>query len=340
MARRECVWFTAGDGPTPSCRCWNWRILRGPRDGHWSASESSTNPATTSTVIRRSWCEWNTKRCRRLASGLEPMNRYAVPRPRLILPRLQTVVLDFVAGPSLEPSMAALRYTAGRRAGLRLERQFWQLGRWLHHYQGGAPPQWGGPDALQSVLQHCDHRLRIVQRTGHPGLPADLYSRVWRRLENWQRALAEPVPVGPCHGDFGPWNVLVTDSQLTVLDFCASRQDCLWVDPLGVLVYLESQRHAPSFSHRRIRRLQEVFLRGYACAANPPVPLVAICESLHRICRLQDGLQHPAPSIVDRYQRRRVMRDNLQQLLYGQEPLYTKLARHRPSGTLTTESKS
>ena len=221
------------------------------------------------------------------------------------------LLMDFVPGQSLESSLSALRYTASGQALRQLARSFWQLGRWLRHYQSSGAVRECRRDAVQSVLAQCEHRLRMIEQTRHPWLPADLCCHVLRRLDAWLQRLDDQVRVGRCHGDFGPWNVLVTEGRLTVLDFSVSRQDCLLVDPLGVLVYLESLRHAPSFSSRRVRRLQHLFLRGYACSADPPLPLVALCESLHRICRLQDCLASPAASRVDRFRRWRVYRENL-----------------------------
>jgi hypothetical protein len=253
----------------------------------------------------------------------------AVPTARLLLPDLDILVMDFVPGVSLEPSLAALQYTAGRNSWRKLTRQFWQLGRWLHHYQHGGPLEWSGREALESVVQHCDHRLRIVEATRHRWLPAQLRARVLRRIEAWTKALTEPVPRVRCHGDFGPWNVLVHGPELTVLDFSVARQDCAAVDPLNVLVYLEAQCHAPSFSRRRVNRLQQIFLRGYACEVAMPIPMIATCEALQRICRLQDCLCSGSGSLVDRYRHRRVFRENVRRLLAEEQPLYLDWPRPR-----------
>ncbi len=263
--------------------------------------------------------------------ALQPYPRYTVPEPHLLLTELETLVMEFAPGNSLEPSLSALRYVGRRPDRRRLERQFWQLGRWLHYYQNEKSVRWYAPEALESVIHHCEHRLKIVEQTQHAELPRRFRSHVLQRIEGWQRSLVSPVPFGPCHGDFGPWNALAAGQQLTVVDFCSSREDSLVIDPLGVLVYLESQRHSPSFSARRIRRLQEVFLRGYACTADLPRPCVAICEALQRICRLQDCLLGPVRGLADRYRLRRVFRENLHELMQGECLRYARLRRVRPA---------
>ncbi len=280
-------------------------------------------------------------------------HNYSVPRPRLLLPDLDLLIMDFVPGESLEPSLAALKFTARRDSWRTLVRQFWKLGRWLHYYQQSGPRESAGIEALDSVIQHCDHRLQIVEATRHRWLPAQFRSRVLRRIEAWTKRLTEPVLRTRCHGDFGPWNALVHGLELTILDFSVARQDCAAIDPLGVLVYLEAQRHAPSFSGRRVRQLQQIFLRGYACAEVVPIPVIAVCEALQRICRLQDclcsansenvvlsarnqataadcrlqvaALPHcdESRSIGDRYRNRQVFRENLRQLLTQELPRYT-----------------
>jgi hypothetical protein len=248
---------------------------------------------------------------------------YSVPNPHLLLSNLELLIMDFVCGESLEHSLAALQYTAGRTSWRRLVRQFWQLGRWLHHYQQSGVRESVGVAALDSVIQHCDHRLRIVEATRHRWLPVGLRTRVLRTIEAWTKRLAEPVPRTRCHGDFGPWNVLVCGPELTVLDFSVARQDCAAIDPLGVLVYLEAQCHALSFSRWRVRRLQQVFLRGYACEENVPIPVIAVCEALQRICRLQDCLCDESRSIANWYRDRQIFRENLWQLLKQELPRYT-----------------
>lgn len=247
----------------------------------------------------------------RVVDRCHPDLQCPVPRPRLVLPEFDLLVMDYADGKELEDFMASARMTASQASLDETLGHFRRTGQWLKSFQSELQIHHVGADVLNQTLAHCDDRLRMIQEYDHPWISRDLRTDVLRHLDDLHALVRGPVAVSDCHGDFGPWNVLVRDGRVVVLDFFAHRRDCVLTDPIGMLIYLESQARSPSFSARRIRRLQEAFCRGFDCEIQFEPSLVRLCEAHHRIRRVHDCLMEKGTRWSDRFRIRQVLRDNL-----------------------------
>ena len=250
----------------------------------------------------------------RVLDRCHPDLQCPVPRPRLVLPQFDLLVMDYAEGQELDRQLASARYTSSHASLEETAGHFRRTGQWLNSFQSELKIEHGGSEVLDQTMAHCDDRLRMIQQFTHPQLPADLHSSVMKQLEQLQKRIREPVAVSDCHGDFGPWNVLVRDQRAIVIDFFAHRRDCVLTDPLGMLIYLESQAHSLSFQASRVRRLQQAFCQGFDCRIQFEPSLVRLCEAHHRIRRVHDCLMEKGVRWSDRFRIRQVFRDNLRWL--------------------------
>ncbi len=251
----------------------------------------------------------------RVLDRCHPDLQCPVPRPRLVLPQFDLLVMDFAEGQELDHYLAAARYSASAASLDEAADHFRRTGQWLKSFQSELQIDEGGPEALDQTMAHCNDRLKMIQLYAHSLLPDNLHSRVMKQLYQLQKQIREPVPVSDCHGDFGPWNVLVRDQRAVVIDFFAHRRDCVLTDPMGMLIYLESQARSLSLKASRIRRLQEAFCRGFDCRIQYELPLVRLCEAHHRIRRVHDCLMDKGVRWNDRFRTWHVLRDNLDWLV-------------------------
>ena len=115
--------------------------------------------------------------------------------------------------------------------------------------------------------------------------------------------------------------MLVSDDRLTVIDFFCHRVDSIWIDPLNVVTYLQTQRPSVTLSRRRVERLRDAFCtvtddvwkrsgRNVVCAW--PISKSAVCRM--RCVR-------PAVVWADRYRRRKVIRELIRDLAGGKDTL-------------------
>ena len=105
----------------------------------------------------------------------------SVCRPVVVLPVLETVVLEFVEGNLLADELGRARYLSSRAGFAHLQGLFRQCGRWLSHFQQFTKAQPFGPEIVDGILQRCDFRLGLIEAAHDPRCPDQLRSRVMRR---------------------------------------------------------------------------------------------------------------------------------------------------------------
>ncbi len=238
-----------------------------------------------------------------------------VPRPIGLVADGRALVMQRIEAPSLESLWPGVHHDARRRSLERLERHFHRLGTWLRACQTPLFSTGWSDCWLGDLLRHATFRLNQLESVcDRPVLQA-----VRRSLEHhFERVSAAgelKLALTRCHGDFGPWNVLVDGDHLTVLDFACSRPQLPNYDLLAMLVFLEDEQSTVRHSATRLRRLQKSLLTGYRATVETPSYATAMCEGLHRICRLQDCWQHPSPSWLQRVRDRHASERHLAWLL-------------------------
>ena len=82
-----------------------------------------------------------------------------------------------------------------------------------------------------------------------------------------------------------------------------------------MLTYLESQRHAPSFSARRVERLEQAFLAGYDLDFEVGPQVIRICETEQRLRRLHDCLMERGRHRGNRFRLAKTIHEQVEWLL-------------------------
>jgi hypothetical protein len=236
---------------------------------------------------------------------LKHVPQCAVPRVYGVVPGEELLLMEYVAGADLDRQVAGARLFMPADRQAVAERHFERLGIWLRHYQRGTAVEINA-DASEQLLYECQRRLAGLGQLS-PSISAEWIALVDRNLELIQRQINKPVAGSSCHGDFGPWNVLVTPDRLTVLDFFCQRVDSIWIDPLNIVSYLQSQQSSVTFSRRRVYRLRDAFLLGYGRQLAMDEPDVRLSWAFQQICRLQDALRADGLTWTERYRRRKTV---------------------------------
>ena len=88
----------------------------------------------------------------------------------------------------------------------------------------------------------------------------------------------------------------------------------LALDPLTIMLHLESERRTLSASRRRTELLAESFLSGYAPLPVVPAAVLAICETLLRVMAVWGCLSNPAVRFHRRIEARLHLKTNIRWL--------------------------
>ena len=238
-----------------------------------------------------------------------------VPKPWLIDPESQCYFMDFVEGEELESLMGSLRFFVPRTSFMQLGQVYFHAGKWLNHFQRLTGIEYGSEVALESIVLHCNHRLQMIEGANDYRIPKFFRETVLDQVEDLLRSVRRPLAIAGCHGDFGPWNMIMRGDELTVIDFYSFRREFVAIDPTNVLVNLENQRAAPSFSRRRIDLLAREFLAGYDLDHDLDLAALEIAEIFYRICSIHGALMSRGEYLRERLRSRRILKRNLAWLM-------------------------
>ncbi|MCA9213420.1 MAG: phosphotransferase [Planctomycetales bacterium] len=245
-------------------------------------------------------------------SSIENCN---VPTPWLIDTEKQCYFMDFVDGAELESLMGNLRFFVPRTSFLQLGQVYFQAGRWLSHFQRLTNIEFSDERALESVVLHCNHRLQMIAESRDYRIPRYFRQVVLEQIEHLLQYIQGPIPVAGCHGDFGPWNMIMRGDELTVIDFYSFRREFIAIDPTNILVNLENQRAAPSFSRRRIDLLARQFIAGYGVQHELDLAALEIAEIFYRVCSIHGSIISKGDHLRERLRTHRILRRNLSWLM-------------------------
>ncbi|MFH1919638.1 MAG: hypothetical protein ABIP48_07145 [Planctomycetota bacterium] len=226
----------------------------------------------------------------RLHTAFEHVEGCSVPRPLIVLPELETCVMEHVDGQPLADRLRYARRFSAKDELAMLADQFMLCGRWLAHFQHTSATHLADDCAAAALVERCRHLLdKIPNATGF-GMSRAMRDRIMCDLgEQLDLLRGLRVPMTPHHSDFGPWNILALPGHVAVLDVLGCGQAPAPLDPIKMLLYLEAERHCLTSSARRVDRLAREFLRGFGRLPGAGRPLAVICESLYRI----SALAHP-----------------------------------------------
>jgi len=245
----------------------------------------------------------------------ETVKGCSVPRPVLIIPEIETYVMEFVEGDLLADEFRFARYFSSEKKFQRLKEHYYQCGRWLRHFQEFTGMHEEGPGSLTGVMERCDYRLKLIEDLNDSRCPEHLRRNVMGFLhDQYEQVKDEKITVSGRHGDFGSWNILAGPSGVTVIDYLGYGEDPVPVDILKMLMNFEDEKKYLAYSPRRIKDLRESFLKGYGSLPSILPPALVICETFHRICSLLASLSNNGGRLHHRIERKICLKSNLKWL--------------------------
>lgn len=185
--------------------------------------------------------------------------RHAVPKPVDFNPERAALLIEKCPGERLERAMRWARLRPGARASL--TRWFAACGEWLATFHAVTAHE-GDPQPIYERIER-DFYAELDECRAR-GLGAELAAKATNRFEAAKDAVFDGSHrlVGR-HCDFAPYNVLVSENKVTVIDFEGLQDGIVYEDLCYFLAMVEA---TPPYhlSRAAVRALGEEFLRGYA----------------------------------------------------------------------------
>ena len=223
----------------------------------------------------------------------QEVDKCSVPRPILVIPEIETFVMEYVEGRLLIDELRWDRYLSPRKKFIELKDHFYNSGRWLRRFQEFTGIYQGSSDILKSVIERAESRLQLIEKSDNPSFPKNLFIVVRTFLSDQLKKLSGmKIPVSGRHSDFHPLNILAGQNGVTVIDFMGYQKDCVAVDVLKMIVHLEDETRSLTASCRRVEILKEKFLEGYGKIPVVPLPALFICEAIHRIVSILGNISN------------------------------------------------
>lgn len=208
----------------------------------------------------------------------------STPKPICCLPEIETYVMEYVHGDSLDRLLMGARYFSSRSKFKQLSDYYYLCGVWLRQFQTRMGITDESNDVLSETIVKCQDRLRIMDASEFQLWPSGFGEKISKRLHQLLRSLQDKrVSVSARHGDFGPWNILANDRGITVIDFFGYTIEPVAVDYLKMMMNFEDQKRGLVYSRQRINVLKGKFIEGYGKLPQTPREALLICETLHRV---------------------------------------------------------
>ena len=179
-----------------------------------------------------------------------------IPRPLDYFPEGPAIVMEVIAGESLQKRLARLRWWARRTSSA--ERECEYAGQWLKFYHGPPPLGEGCLDVDTKLKGFREAVGRLADVGGRHGAKwvDDLQA-------DGDRLRSRPLPMSRVHGDFTIDNLLVDGSRVAGLDLWAVDTNAIYHDLATFLNSLVLLRLTRPLSWIPLSRLRSAFLRGY-----------------------------------------------------------------------------
>jgi len=246
---------------------------------------------------------------KRLHTRLAGVENYSVPRPVLVIPEVDALVMEFVEGHLLAEDLRYLHYFANRACFRQLRERFYDCGRWLRWFQEQMGTRCAGRDALTRVVRRCEVELGRIQKLPKGYCASRLRDCVRKRIDRLLEELAdEQILVGPWHSDFGPWNIFAGARGITVLDFFGWAEGPVILDILKMVLFLEMEKLRLANNAWRAAALQRSFLDGYGPIPRLPRSALILCEMMYRLNYVFGASTDRRKGTLANIQRRAVLR--------------------------------
>jgi len=246
----------------------------------------------------------------------EQVERCSVPKPRIVIPDIETYIMDFVDGNLLTQDFVGARWLYSLSGFKKLRNKLYDCGVWLRYFQKFTGFKMGGLESLEDVRGRAESRIKLIAESRDSRIPRNFALKAREMLENELRQLyGKEVLLAGRHGDFTPWNILTGRSGITVMDFLGYQSDPIAVDLLKMLVYLEDEGKSMTASGGRIGLLKRAFLEGYGEIPEVRQPVLTICEGMQRIVSIWSNLSAGSQRFHHRIEANKCIKNHLHWLM-------------------------
>jgi Ser/Thr protein kinase RdoA (MazF antagonist) len=192
-------------------------------------------------------------------------HRFAVPKPLDYFPEDAAVVIEKCEGEPLDQALRWARFFKLNAQRDRLYQQAGACGAWLelfHRITGRA----GDPSEIYERIEwdFCEDLRTCLDLGLDPGLASQMATWFERRRDI---AFTGDHQIVSSHCDFSPYNVLVSEDRITVIDL-EGLQDGIVYDDLCYFVGMIESLPAYHLSRKMSLRIRESFLQGYSWHGN------------------------------------------------------------------------
>ncbi len=214
----------------------------------------------------------------------------SVVRPIAYFSEYKAVVTEKAEGVSLYAWLNRPFHTLLGSRRKSVEEWCYQAGYWLRKFQeltAKCEKEKFESDAIRGEIES------ILQRCETLGFSHFFRQQVGTWLRSELDLLDEPaVEVVGQHPDFHPQNILVTPTDITVLDFTSFRYGNRYYDLACFLTFLDSRLKHPFFRPAQVDHLRASFLRGYRLLTveDPLLRLYCVKEMLDYCATLRSRI--------------------------------------------------
>lgn len=208
----------------------------------------------------------------------------SVPKPVMVIPEIETMIMEYVNGELLVNESRFARYLASKKHFSILNDHYYKLGQWLKYFHQFSGITKSDKRLVLKAVDKCKDRLGLIMSLQDSRIPLQFDSIFLSLLNRQIDDLGESDVLSTGrHSDFGGWNVIVNNEGVVVIDFLGYETDLLTLDIQKMLMNFEDEKNYFTYSNKRLNDLRKAFLNGYGPLPNIPKPILILSESLYRI---------------------------------------------------------
>lgn len=236
-----------------------------------------------------------------------------VPEPILILPDLETYVMQFVEGTLLMDNFRYTRMFSSPECFELLRKSMHLYGNWLKSFQNFTiKDRVEGTTAYEQVIARGKHRLKLIEEQQENIIPDNFRATVENFFQKQLTSVqGQEIQLYGRHGDYTPLNAIMGPDGITVIDFLGFDYEPPEVDIFKVLIFLENESLSFTSSKSRVRGLKNAFLDGYGDLNGIPKSGQLICEAMQRIVSIWGHLSTQKHLLHHRLESYRIIKRHL-----------------------------
>lgn len=242
----------------------------------------------------------------------ESIAKCSIPRPIVIIPEMDTFIIEYIQGELLLDQLRYANYFASKKIFNVLKQQFYYSGCWLKYFQSFTGTSASGIESFDTTIERIEYRIRALHDGNDPRWDKDLGRRIKKYLEGQLKlSVREKIFITGRHGDFGPWNIIGNNEGICVIDFFGYKMDLIPLDFQKMLIFFEDSKYEFLYNKSRIQELMDSFKDGYGTLPYVPDNIIDICQLLHRVCSVYGNIYGSQNKLHQKIERNRCIKSNM-----------------------------